>query len=398
MPRTHTIRRLHPLGPLMAAATLGLGAFAGSAVATPSPETTTEATPEATAEATPAETTPEPTPEPETTPEVTDEPTPEGEVVLEASLEPYDVFAPPGSVVPMDATVTNTGTADMTGSSTTFDVTGDDVTITGIEGGDGCEQVSPQRVECHTDATLAPGESAMTTFLVKLPDRMAEVVVGEATLHVTGDNGGEDTFTSLLEVGPPDGYRLRIGAPASAEGAAGETVDLLTTVSNYGGIDIDGLSLDVEVPDGATIAGVEGLDLVAGTERPDEGCAIATPRRLECHTEQTLIAYDGYREVVVEVLFDDDAAAGELGVATVRGAGDQGGDDTVDTAETVLTVTTGGGTETGGDGGTAGGNELPNTGGDELADTGAGRLPVLLAGAVLLAAGGALLLLRTRRT
>jgi hypothetical protein len=169
-------------------------------------------------------------------------------------------------------------------------------------------------------------------------------------------------------------------------------------VSNYGTIDIDGASLVVEVPDGASIVDVTGPQVVSGTERPDEGCAIVTPQRLECHTEQTLVAYDGYYEALVEVLFDHDEPAGELGVATVRGAGDQGGDETVDTAETVLTVTTGGGSETGGtETGGDGGNELPNTGGDELADTGAGRLPVLLTGAVLLAASGALLL-RTRRT
>ncbi|SDU86775.1 COG1361 family protein [Jiangella alkaliphila] len=370
MPRTHTHRRHRPLGLLLAASALALGPLAGSAAATPSPE-----------------------------------PTAEAEVVLEATLDPRNVFASPGSVVPLEATVTNTGTADMTGGSADFEVTGD-ATVVGVEPGDGCEQVSPQRVECHTDAALAAGESATATFEVQLPDNVSETIVGDATLTVAGDNGGEATATSILEVGPPDGYHLRVTAPASAEGAAAESVDLLTTVSNDGGIDLAGASLDVEVPDGATITGVTVPDLVPGTERPDEGCAIVTPRRLECHTEQTLIAYDGYYEATVEVLFDDDAPAGELGVATVRGAGDQGGDDTVDTAEVVLTVLEGGGTETGGtetgtetggDGGTAGGNELPNTGGDELADTGAGRLPVLLAGAVLLAAGGALLL-RTRRT
>ncbi|SEE21667.1 hypothetical protein [Jiangella alba] len=330
------------------------------------------------------------------TPEPTAEATPAGEVVLEATLDPQNVFAPPGSVVPIDAAVTNTGTAEMTGGSASFDVTGDDVTIAGVEGGDGCEQVTPQRVECRTDAALATGETATATFLVQLPDRMAEVVVGEATLHVVGGNGGEDTVTSVLEVGPPDGYHLRVTAPASAEGAAGATVALLTTVSNDGSVDIDGVSLDVDVPAGATVVGATGLD----------DCDVVSPRQLRCHTDQTLVAYDGYLEATVQVRFDDDAAAGDLGVATIRGAGDQGDEDTVDTAETALTVTAGAGAETGGYGGTAsgggteagtdGGTELPNTGGDELADTGAARLPVLLAGVVLLAAG-AVVLLRTRR-
>ena len=370
--------RLRPLGLLLAPALLALGPLAGAA-ATPTPE-----------------------------------------VVLEAVMEPQTVFAPPGSVVPLEATVTNTGTADATGGSADFEVTGE-ATVAGIEGeefvdgterpDEGCALVTPQRVECHTGATLAAGESATVTFLVQLPDDMSETVVGDATLSVAGDNGGEATVTSRLEVGPHEGYRLVVVPPEGVAGAAGETAELRTSAANTGSVDIDGASLDVEVPDGATIAGVTGLDLVDGAERPDEGCALVTPQRLECHTEQTLVAYDGYLELIVQVRFDDDAPAGELGVATIRVAGDQGGDDTVDTAEAPLTVTAGGGAETGGDNGSetggdatggteAGGDggELPNTGspGGELPETGAARLPVLLAGAVLLAGGGALLL-RTRR-
>ncbi|MBB5788396.1 hypothetical protein [Jiangella mangrovi] len=315
--------------------------------------------------------------------------TPAPEVVLEATLEPEIVFAAPGSVVSLEATVTNTGTAEMTGGSADFEVPGD-ASIVGVEPGDGCEQVSPQRVECQTDATLAAGESATATFEVQLPGNMSETIVGDATLHVAGDNGGEDTVTSQLEVGPHEGYRLVVVPPEGVSGEAGGTAALPVSLANTGSVDIDGASLEVEVPDGATIAGAT----------PDEGCTVVTPQRLECHTAETLVAYDGYYEVTVQVRFDDDAPAGELGVATIRGAGDEGGDDTVDTAEATLTVTAGGGgTETGDggtDGGTGGGTELPNTGGDELADTGAAQLPVLLAGAVLLAAGGALLL-RTRR-
>ncbi|TDD72975.1 LPXTG cell wall anchor domain-containing protein [Jiangella aurantiaca] len=330
-----------------------------------------------------------------------------GEVVLDATMEPQNVFAPPGSVAELEASVTNTGSADMEGGIVDFEVTEvvGDVTIVGIEGlelvdgterpDEGCALVTPQRVECHTNETLAVGDTVTATFLVQLPGNVTETVVGDATLHVAGDNGGEDTVTSVLEVGPHDGYRfLVVTDPTSAEAAPGEVVDLTTTVANVGGEDVHGAGLDVDVPEGATIVGVDGQELVDGTERPDEGCALVTPRRLECHTEATLVAYDGYYVTTFQVRIDEDAEAGELGVVTARGVGDQGGKLTVDTAETVLTVTAGTGSDDGDDSGTDTGGAAD--GDDELPDTGTGRLPVLLAGAALLAAGGALLL-HTRR-
>ena len=127
------------------------------------------------------------------------------------------------------------------------------------------------------------------------------------------------------------------------------------------------------------------------------GCALVTPRRLECHTEATLVAYDGYYVTSFQVRIDEDAEAGELGVVTARGAGDQGGELTVDTAETTLTVTAGSGSD---DGDESGGDESVGAadGDADLPDTGAASLPVLLAFVALLAAGGAVMVLQAHRT
>lgn len=335
-----------------------------------------------------------------------------GEVVLEARIDPERYFAKPGSVVSLATSATNVGTADMVGGIVDFEVP-ERASVIGIEGQDfvdgderpseGCALVNPQRVECHTAATLTPGDTAEATFLVQIPEEMSNVVLGDAVLYVAGDNGGSDTAKSFLEIGPHDGFRLTVTAPKSVEGAPGDVIEFFTTVANPGSEDILGGILDFEVPLGATVIGIQGQELVDGTDRPDEGCARVTPQRVECHTKATLPAYDGANTATFEVKIDDGIPAGQLGVATTHAEGDNGGDETVDTAETVITVSSDSGADGADDSGTETGDDTgaetgDKSGEDGLPDTGTEELPAALAAIGLLIIGGlAARALRPRR-
>src|SRR5690606_41651740 len=94
--------------------------------------------------------------------------------------------------------------------------------------------------------------------------------------------------------------------------------------------DMVGGTVDFEVPEGAEIIGVAGQELEEGTERPAEGCALASPQHLVCGTQATLPA-GASNEATFEVQIADDAAAGELGVAVTSVAGDNGGEASAET-------------------------------------------------------------------
>ncbi len=341
---------------------------------------------------------------------ITSSAAPEGDVVLEAAFD-GGILAPPGAEVELSATTTNTGTADMVGGTVDFEVP-DGVTITGAVGqefvdgterpDEGCALVTPQRVECHTNSTLAVGDTAEATFLLQLPDDVYDTLLGNAVLHVAGDNGGEDTVETDISVGPPAQAWLNVSATPEVEGAPGEVLQIGTDVMNVGGEDVVGADVDFEVPEGATVVGIVGQEIVDGTERPDEGCALVTPQRLECHTNATLVAYDGVSEATVEIRIDDDAPAGELGVATLRIEGDNAGSGGAETVVTVVDDGSGddgaenGGAESGDDGGAESGTESGGDG-DDLPDTGAGSTTLALVTAGMLLLGGAAIALRSRR-
>ncbi len=305
---------------------------------------------------------------------------------LVATLGPgFDIAAPPGAAFDQVLEVTSLG-GDMTGGSIDLSLVGG-VTLTGITGLDlvdgatrpdeGCVVVDAQ-VRCHTNATLAQGATTEVTFHLLMPETAERSKLGDATVTVTGDNGGKasDTQAVYLDADP---RVLDVTATPSVAGAAGDVVEIVVDAANGGPIGVGSRIVDLEVPEGATIVGVEGFELVDESTWPDEGCALLSPQRVECARTSPALLTGEAEQWTVEVRLADDAEAGELGVAQLTY---RGGDEFYE-AETVVAVT-GGGTASGGDG-------------EELPDTGAGGTAVTMLAAVLLLAGGAAMTLRTRR-
>jgi len=217
---------------------------------------------------------------------------------------------------------------------------------------------------------------------------------------------------SVSAMAQDDGVVLDVNTDAQVVGAPGDVVEISGTVNHTGTEDMVGGTVDFEVPEGAEIIGVAGQELEEGTERPAEGCALASPQHLVCGTQATLPA-GASNEATFEVQIADDAAAGELGVAVTSVAGDNGGEAS---AETVITVAgtdepteepTTEPTEEPTEEPTAEPTEDPDENGDEagtesgddddLPDTGAST-SALLAAAGLLLVGGAAVALRARRS
>ncbi|WP_116948668.1 LPXTG cell wall anchor domain-containing protein [Jiangella endophytica] len=306
---------------------------------------------------------------------------------LVATLGPdFDIAAPPGAGFDQILEVTSLG-GDMAGGSIDLTLVGG-VTLTGITGLDlvdggarpdeGCVVVDAQ-VQCHTNATLAQGATTEITFHLLMPATAERSKLGDATVTVTGDNGGtaSDTQAVYLDVDP---RVLEVTATPSVAGAAGDVVEIVVDAANGGPIGVASRVVDLVVPEGATIVGVEGFELVDESTWPDEGCALLSPRQVECARTSPPLLTGEAEQWTIEVRLDDDAATGELGAAQLTY---RGGDEFYE-AETVVTVTAGGGTASGGDG-------------EELPDTGTSSTTVALAAVALLLAGGAAMTLRSRR-
>lgn len=135
------------------------------------------------------------------------------EVELELSA-PESVEGAAGEVVEIETRVRNAGPGDLVGGSVDFEVPAG-ASVVGIkelelqEGSErpveGCAQVNPRRVECHTEATLPAGESNAATFEVRYDEGVDAGELGTAVLVVEGDNAGSATAeTTLTVTGEPD--------------------------------------------------------------------------------------------------------------------------------------------------------------------------------------------------
>ncbi len=153
------------------------------------------------------------------TPEEGEPQTAEADVTVVEPIEPellvelgpdFDIAAPPGAVFDQVLEVTTLGSA-MVGGTIDLTLVGG-VTLTGITGLDlvdgtrpdeGCAVVDAQ-VQCHTNATFVQGSTTEITFQLRMPETAERTNLGDATVTVTGDNGGSgsDTQTVFLDVDP----------------------------------------------------------------------------------------------------------------------------------------------------------------------------------------------------
>ncbi|PSK98707.1 LPXTG-motif cell wall-anchored protein [Haloactinopolyspora alba] len=262
-------------------------------------------------------------------------------VVLDVTADEQVVGAP-GDVVEVSGSAVNSGTEDMVGGIVDFEVPAG-AEIVGVVGqeiqegterpAEGCALETPQRLVCGTEATLAAGDSTEATFEVKIADDAAAGELGVATTLAEGNNGGSGTAETVITVAQ-EGVALDVTADEQVRAAAGDVVEISNAAANTGTEAIEGGIVDFEVPEGAEIVGVVGQEIQEGTERPAEGCALETPRKLVCGTQGT-VSPGQVNEATYEVKIADDAATGELGVATTLAEGNNGGSDS---AETVITV------------------------------------------------------------
>ncbi|RIQ20529.1 LPXTG cell wall anchor domain-containing protein [Jiangella rhizosphaerae] len=358
------------------------------------------------------------------------------EVVIEAFLDPGDFEGAPGTTFEQTVRISNTGAVDMVGYSLDF-FAGGGVTITGltelelVDGterpDEGCVLTDVGRAECHTGATLGAGETTEVTFQLRLPETADYASLGDTHVHVFGDNGGDFSDVAMVGLDVDTTSLLDVSATPEVAGRPGQVVEIVMEATNVGPVDAAARKADVEVPAGATVVGVNGF--AVGEIPPELGCLQESPRQISC-TRDTVIVPGDTEELTFQVRLDDDAPAGELGVATLTDSGYGGTYET----QTVVTVTAADGAETGDDdGGAAGGGagghdgeELPDTGtssttvaadgaetgdddggaagggagghdGEELPDTGTSSTTVALTALGLLLAGGAVLALRARR-
>ncbi|SDU71643.1 LPXTG cell wall anchor domain-containing protein [Jiangella alkaliphila] len=139
------------------------------------------------------------------------------------------------------------------------------------------------------------------------------------------------TAPAAAEEQPVD---VAVSAIPQVFGPPGATLEVNAGFSNMGGQDMDGWTTDFTVPDGVTITGIVDGEILDGTDRPDEGCALITPQRLECHSNATVAIADSV-DTRFEVTLDDDASD-ELGVATFSVTADEGGTGSAETAITAI--------------------------------------------------------------
>ncbi|TDC52575.1 LPXTG cell wall anchor domain-containing protein [Jiangella ureilytica] len=314
----------------------------------------------------------------------------EGVVDLEVAFDPLiGITAPPGADFEHTVRIRNVGNTAMAGASIDFQP-GQGVTVTGVSATglsglelvDGTERpdegcaVVDTHVECHTNATLAAPGTAEVTFQMRMPESAPSTGLGDTTVRVIGDNGGDgaDATSVGLDV---DLRMLDVTATPSVSGAAGDVVEIVVTARNNGVVPVTGRLAELAVPAGATITGVEGLDVLDEMTWVDEGCVQPTPQEASCLRLDSLAPGD-VEEWTFQVRLDDDAPVGELGVAALHYEGYSEDYE----AETVVTVT-GAGDDTGGDG-------------EELPDTGTSSTTVALAAMGLLLTG-AVVALRARR-
>src|SRR5690606_15898830 len=224
----------------------------------------------------------------------------------------------PGDVVEIATKVEHVGSEDLVGGTVDFEVP-EGAEIIGVAGqeleegterpAEGCALASPQHLVCGTQATLPAGASNEATFEVQIADDAAAGELGVAVTSVAGDNGGEASAETVITVAE-EGVALDVQVDESVRAVAGEVVEISGTVNHTGTEDMVGGTVDFEVPEGAEIIGVAGQELAEGTERPAEGCALASPQHLVCGTQATLPA-GASNEATFEVQIADDAAAGE---------------------------------------------------------------------------------------
>lgn len=244
-----------------------------------------------------------------------------------------NVFGPPGATLEVNAGLSNMGGQDMDGWSTDFSVP-DGVTITGIVDGDivdgterpdeGCALVTPQRLECHSNDTVAISDSVDTRFEITLDDD-ASGELGVATFTVTADEGGTASAETSIRAVDDEVVIEAFLDPGDYEGAPGSSFEQTTRITNTGAVDMVGYSVDFFAGGLVAITGVTGLELVDGTARPDEGCALTDVGSIECHTNATLAAGDT-AEVTFELRLPETAQYATLGDTYVTVAGDNGGE------------------------------------------------------------------------
>jgi LPXTG-motif cell wall-anchored protein len=309
------------------------------------------------------------------------------EVVIEAFLDPGDYTGRPGTDFEQTVRISNTGAVDMVGYSLDF-FPGGLVTLTGISGLDlvdgaerpdeGCVTVpagptgASIDVECHTDATLAAGETTEVTFQLRLPETADYATLGDTHVRVAGDNGGEFSDVAIVRLEVDNTSLLDVSATPEVAGRAGEVVEIVMEATNVGPVSAAARKAELEVPAGATVVGVAGYEV--GEIPPELGCVQETPQQISC-TRDAMIAPGETEQLTFQVRLDDDAPVGELGIATLTDSGYGGTYD----AETVVTVTGAGDDD-----------------GEELPDTGTSSTTVAVAALGLLLAG-AVVTLRARR-
>ncbi|WP_158564379.1 LPXTG cell wall anchor domain-containing protein [Jiangella anatolica] len=308
-----------------------------------------------------------------------------GEPDLTAAIGPdFTASAPLGAA--FDQTVKVYNNAFVPGFTLDF-TPAPGVAVTGVTGLDlvdgterpdeGCVIAATGRLECHTPSPeMGPFE---ITVHQRMPEHAEQSWLGDASVHVVGDRGGQASDAAAVYVAF-DRRAMEVTATPSVTGAAGEIVEIVLTARNDGIFGPKGRIAALTVPAGATIASVEGLEILDEMTWVDDGCVLWTPQQVECIRGAALAPGDT-EEWTFRVQLDTDAPAGELGVAALTY--NAWGEDFE--AETVVTVTGGSGDETGGDG-----EELPNTGTDSTT--------VAVAAFGLLLAGAAAMALRARRS
>lgn len=297
----------------------------------------------------------------------------------------FTASAPPGAA--FDQTVEVSYNIGVPGFTIDF-TPAEGVTVTGVTGlelvdgtdrpGEGCVIAETGHLECHTVPDGGPFE---ITVHQRMPETAEHPTLGDASVHVVGDRGGEasDTATVSLSFDP---RMMEVSATPSVSGAAGDVVEIVLTARNNGMFSVAGRIAELTVPAGATISSVDGLEILDEMTWVDEGCKLWTPQRVECLRLDSLAPGDT-EEWTFQVRLDSDASAGELGVAAMNY--DAWAEDYA--TETVLTVT-----EAGDDDGGAGGD------GEELPDTGTSSTTVALVAMGLVLAGAAAMMLRSRRS
>jgi LPXTG-motif cell wall-anchored protein len=312
------------------------------------------------------------------------------EVVIEAVLDPGDYTGLPGTEFEQTVRISNTGAVDMVGSTLDF-YAGGEVAVTGITGlelvdgtarpDEGCAVVEPGRIECHTDATLAAGDSTEVTFHLVLPETADYATLGDTYVTVSGDNGGEFSDLGIVRLEVDNTSLLEVSATPEVAGRPGEVVEIVMEATNVGPVNAAARKAELEVPAGAVVVGVEGFEF---DEIPPElGCLLQAPQQVSCMRDAMILPGDT-EQLTFQVRLDDDAPVGELGIATLTDSGYGGTYET----ETVVTVTAPGSGPGDDDGSGGDGEELPDTG------TSSGTV-VLAAMGLLLA--GAVVTLRARR-